>query len=106
METGQLEAELRGHSKDVQCVAWSPDGKFVATGSYDHSIRLWDTDGTALRSFDGLKRSIQSLAISVDSRELLFTQGEDGDGGFSVSILDLMTGQERNKFRPAYKYIA
>ena len=63
---GQVEAVLRGHAKEVKCVAWSPDGKVVATGSHDQSIRLWGTDGAVLKSFDGLDRQIWSLAFTRD----------------------------------------
>ena len=33
---------LTGHTKPVRGVAWSPDGKFLASGSDDHLIKLWD----------------------------------------------------------------
>lgn len=33
---------LKGHSNWVLCVAWSPDGKMIATGSMDNTICIWD----------------------------------------------------------------
>ena len=33
---------LKGHTSWVLCVAWSPDAKFIATGSMDNTVRLWD----------------------------------------------------------------
>jgi WD40 repeat protein len=38
----QVRATLRGHTLALASVAYSPDGKFVATGSYDHTAKVWD----------------------------------------------------------------
>jgi WD domain, G-beta repeat len=34
----------RGHSKAVHAVAWSPDGKRIASGSADHTVQVWDAE--------------------------------------------------------------
>jgi eukaryotic-like serine/threonine-protein kinase len=34
---------MKGHDDEVECVAWSPDGKTIATGGRDRVIRLWDS---------------------------------------------------------------
>ncbi|KAF0246180.1 MAG: WD40 repeat-containing [Planctomycetota bacterium] len=49
--TGKLRRTLEGHTGRVTCVAWSPDGKEIASGSEDGSIRFWDpSKGTVTAS--------------------------------------------------------
>src|SRR5262249_23479635 len=51
---GSERLSYEGHSKPVISVAFSPDGKRLATGSDDTSIRLWDTaTGQPLRALQG-----------------------------------------------------
>jgi WD40 repeat protein len=41
------------HTAFVGAVAWSPDGKYIASGSWDHSVQVWNTQtGALLFSYD------------------------------------------------------
>ena len=46
---------LTGHSRDVNVVAFSADGKRVVSGSDDRLVKIWDNDtGAEVRSFAGV----------------------------------------------------
>jgi WD40 repeat protein len=45
--TGTLVTTLRGHTATVESLAYGAGGT-LATGSQDHTIRLWQTSGTAV----------------------------------------------------------
>lgn len=74
---------LHGHTEAIQSVAWSPDGKTLATGGF-RTLKLWDLDTArevkALNS--SLVGNITSLAFATDNSTLFASDGMPGVNGF------------------------
>src|ERR1041385_5573091 len=61
-----------GHAASVLAVAWSPDGRFVLTGSADHTACLWEAaTGIEIQRFKGHVKPVHSVAFSPDGRSVM-----------------------------------
>ena len=41
-DTGKLLKSLEGHEEEVCCVSFSPNGDYIASGSEDTTIKIWN----------------------------------------------------------------
>ena len=65
--TGKLLLTYRGHAAPVTAVMWSPDGRWIASGSGDTTVQVWDAgSGKRLLTFRGHSHQVTSLAWSPD----------------------------------------
>ncbi len=61
---------LHGHEGTIYSVAWSPDGRTLASGSLDKSVRLWDALSGELNGLLMHKNVVSSVVWAPDSRRL------------------------------------
>ena len=87
--TGKERATLKGYSEGVTSVAFSPDGMTLATGSYDDTIKLWDTTAGKGKSatLKGHTSAVESVAFAAKSN-ILASGGMDQ----TVRLWDTVTG--------------
>lgn len=84
-----------GHSEQLWCVALSNDNKYIVTGGWDNSAKLWDLQtGKQLRSFQGHEGYVMSVSLSQDGKQLA-----TGSNDKTAKLWDIETGKILKTFQ-------
>lgn len=84
-----LQITLRGHERGVTCIAYSPDGLSLASGSIDRSIRIWNGDTGELRTeLKGHSYHVNCIAFSPDGKQIA-----SGGSDNQIRLWDTFTGE-------------
>jgi hypothetical protein len=71
VRTGKLVRNLEGNEESPACIAFSPDGKMLASGGSDKSVRIWNVEsGKLVKTIAEHQATVRGIAFSPDGKRL------------------------------------
>jgi WD40 repeat protein/transcriptional regulator with XRE-family HTH domain len=95
-QSGRELVSIRGGSSRVEAIAFSPDGRWLATGGLDRQVKIWDAaTGREALTLSGHTRDINRLVFSADGTRLA-TASPDG----TAKVWDVTPSHEALMMQP------
>ena len=95
---GNLIRTLTGHTDFVKAIAFSVDGKYLISGSWDNTLKVWDWQtGVEVRTLTGHTDFVKAIAFSVDGKYLI-----SGSWDNTLKVWDWQTGVEVRTIHGSY----
>src|ERR1700710_1106461 len=88
-----LKLTMKGHTKPVTGVAFSPDGLSLASGSSDGTVKIWNAQtGDLKQTHEEAGTEIHAIAFAPDGKTLALAAVKEGGEGY-VALVDLAAGK-------------
>ncbi|MDZ7960450.1 MAG: AAA-like domain-containing protein, partial [Aulosira sp. DedQUE10] len=82
---------LEGHNFWVMSVAFSPDGKTIATASADNNVKLWNLQGQVLQTLKGHSDGVRGVAFSPDGKTIATASNDNNVKLWNLQGQELQT---------------
>ncbi len=82
---------LAGHTDVVNSISFSPDGKTIASGSFDNTVKLWNVEGKQLFTLTGHTDVVHSVSFSPDGKTIASASRDKTIKLWSIEGKELLT---------------
>jgi WD40 repeat protein/serine/threonine protein kinase len=97
--TGQLLLTFKKHTAEITALAFSPDGKYLASASHDGTVKVWEAaNGAVLHTLEDHGGGATAVVFSPDGGRLASASHGGGKNG-EIHLWDLRNGQKLRSFK-------